>query len=282
MKNVSDRIYFLLFFIAFLSGCQRSIIWHLNAAGTLKDEEGVCFTAIVSGTYYNGVIPAYDTAYVTVNVNVFTTGNYVISTDMQNGFRFIDSGVFNSAGMHTVKLKPVGKPISNKLTNFTITFDTSTCSLSLDVKDSSLLYADSELNTWEYIDVQTGIHYHGIINATYYLFTQISGLLSLRQEPEKYGDTSFQIGIVYPTEEITTGSFKTDTSNNVSLSANGKCINCAWNVAYVYTGAVATINVESYDASTGIIKGTFSGTTINWKNEIAPIKEGRFKARIKK
>ena len=282
MKNISNKIYFLLFFIAFLSGCQRSITWYLNATGTLKDEEGTCLTDIVSGTYYNGITPGYDTAYVTVNVNVFTTGEYIISTDMQNGFRFIDSGVFNSTGMHTVTLKPEGKPALNNLTNFTITFDTSSCYLSVDVKDSSLLHPDLELNAWEYTDVQSGIQYHGIINATYFLVTPISGLLSLRQEPKNNSDTNFQIGLVYPDENITTGSFTTDISNNVSLSANGQCINCAWNVAYELTGAIATINVESYDASTGIMEGSFSGTTINWNNEIAPIKNGRFKALIKR
>ena len=74
----------------------------------------------------------------------------------------------------------------------------------------------------------------------------------------------------------------TDSLNNIALSAQGKCINCAWNVMYALTGALTTIVVKSYDPVTGIIKGTFSGTTVDGNNEIAPINKGEFSAIVKK
>jgi len=51
---------------------------------------------------------------------------------------------------------------------------------------------------------------------------------------------------------------------------------------YALTGALTTIVVKSYDPVTGIIKGTFSGTTVDGNNEIAPINKGEFSAIVKK
>lgn len=280
MKTLLNRFCLVFLITVLFLNCQRSISWNFKATGTLKDMQGICFTPFIKGDFYNGVALHSDNNYVEVNVNVFAPGNYVVSTDIQNGLSFADSGVFNNIGIQTIKLKPIGTPAAIATTNFTMRFDTSVCSFSLNVKDSSLLH--DSLNTWHYTDVNTGIYYHGIFNATYFTVTPSSGLLSLRQEVKQYGDSNFQIGIVYPTAEITTGTFTTDLLNNVSLSINGTCINCAWNVMYVLTGAIATIVVESYDTSTGIIKGSFYGSTVNWNNEIAPIKKGRFSALIKR
>ncbi len=280
MKTLLNKNIFLFLMPFLFSACQRTISWDFKATGTLKDAQSICFPANISGTFYNGITPGSDTAYVEVKVNVFSTGNYTISTDVQNGLRFFDSGFFNTTGIHVVKLKPVGTPVNIVPINFTVSFDTSFCLFTLDVKDSALL--DKSLNTWQYTDIKSGITYHGIFNATYFLVTPESGLLSLRQETNIPGDTTFEIGIVYPTENITTGMFTTDAHNNVSLSTQGRCINCAWDVMYALSGAITTIVVESYNPQNGIIKGTFSGTTVNWNNELAPIDKGKFSAVIKK
>ena len=272
------------FFISMLllsAGCQRSITWYFDATGSLKDKQGNCFASAITGTFYNGITPGNDTAYVEIIVNVFTIGYYKIYTNVQNGLQFADSGVFNSAGVQHVKLKPLGIPAAIMPTAFNIYFDTSLCSFTLDVKDSSILHNDPSLNTWKFTDVKSGIQYHGIFNATYFLVTPESGLLSLRKEASFPGDTTFEIGIVYPSEAITTGTFTTDSLNNVALSTQGRCINCAWDVMYALSGAVTTIVVESYDPSTKIIKGSFEGTSVNWNNEVAPIKDGKFSARLK-
>jgi len=280
MKTLLNKNIFLFLMPFLFLACQRTISWDFNATGTLKDAQSICFPANISGTFYNGITPGSDTAYVEVKVNVFSTGNYTISTDVENGLRFFDSGFFNTIGIHVLKLKPVGTPVNIMPVSFTVSFDTSFCSFTLDVKDSALL--DKSLNTWQYTDIKSGITYHGIINATYFLVTPEAGLLSLRQETSIPGDTIFEIGIVYPTENITTGMFTTDSRNNVSLSTQGRCINCAWDVMYALSGAITTIVVESYNPQNGIIKGTFSGTTVNWNNELAPIDKGKFSAVIKK
>ena len=268
----------LCVFILFISaGCQRSIYWDFGAKGTLKDEAGICFPSAVSGTFYNGITPD-DSAFIEVKVNVFSPGTYAISTDLQNGLRFFDSGSFTTTGFHLIKLKPIGKLVSPVPTNFTIRFDTSACSFMLDVIDSATLNKD--INTWRYTDTKNGITYHGIINATHYLSTSSGNLLSLRQESFNANDTTFQVGVAFP-GAISPGIYKTDTLNNFALSVNGRCINCAWGVMYKLKGALTIIEVRSYDPSTRIIKGTFSGTTVDWYDTIAIVKDGSFSAIIK-
>src|SRR3954468_16967547 len=114
MKRKNTFKKFTLFLFIFFIGvsCQRTISWDFSAKGTLKNDGGFCFPSSVSGTFYNGITPESDSAFVEVKVNVFSPGTYIISTDAQNGLRFVDSGSFNTIGIHVVRLKPTGKPVS--------------------------------------------------------------------------------------------------------------------------------------------------------------------------
>lgn len=274
------RIFYLLSVLPSIS-CQRGISWEMKATGTLKDAGGICFPVMVYGTYYNGISPA-DSNYLEVTVNVFSPGVYNIFTNTENGLSFSDSGVFSSSGLHVLKLKPTGMPVSVMPVDFALSFDTSACSIALDIHDSAALHDDIPLNTWRFTDINDQRTYSGIINATHFLITPLSTLLSVRQEANNPGDTTFEIGLVFPTGVITPGIFKTDSLNNMAFSTQGRCINCAWDVMYKLTGALTTIYVDSYDPVTDVIRGRFSGTTTNWDNEIAPIKDGRFAAVVKK
>jgi hypothetical protein len=51
---------------------------------------------------------------------------------------------------------------------------------------------------------------------------------------------------------------------------------------YVLKGVITTISVDSYDAQTNLIKGSFSGTTVDWNDEVVSIKDGKFSAIVKK
>jgi len=277
-KKCFKEKHLLLFIFFSLTACQRTISWDFSAKGTLKDAAGICFPSSISGTFYNGIAAGTDTAFIQVKVNVTSRGTYIISTDVQNGLRFFDSGTFNNTGIYLVKLKPFGKAIAPVPTNFIIRFDTSTCPFALNVQDSSSL--DKDLNTWKYTDTKNGITYRGVINRTYFLATSANNLLSLREETTDPNDTTFQIGIAFQ-GALGPGTYKTDTLNNFALSTKGRCINCAWGVIYKLKGAVTTIVIKSYDPVTKIIKGTFSGTTVDWYNSVATVEDGEFSAVIK-
>src|SRR5207244_1654724 len=89
------------------------------------------------GTFYNGVTPGSDTAFVEIQVNVDSIGSYRIYTDLQDGFMFADSGFFSTSGINTIRLKPIGTPILNITTNFTVRFDTTACNFTVNVHDST-------------------------------------------------------------------------------------------------------------------------------------------------
>lgn len=107
------------------------------AKGSLYDSTGECMPISVYGTYYNGVIPGPDTCYVEISLAVTQPGYYHIITDSANGFWFADSGYVTSAGVSTLQLKAVGKPILNVPTNFIIKFDTTICGFTVNVQDST-------------------------------------------------------------------------------------------------------------------------------------------------
>src|SRR6476620_8276294 len=141
MKNIFGGIIVIGCFLLFFS-CQKEYSFEKEATvggakGSLKDSLGNCLPYSVDGTFYNGVTPGADTAFVDIQVNVDSACNYRIYTDLQNGFMFADSGFFNTTGIITVRLKPIGTPILNIPANFTVTFDTTACGFSINVQDST-------------------------------------------------------------------------------------------------------------------------------------------------
>ena len=278
--NTMQIFALVLFAIAF--GCQKELSFEGNIAkGTLKDSFGVCFPQTLHGTFYNGVTPGADTAYIEVKVNVIKTGSYSIRTDTQNGFGFADSGIFNSAGINIIKLKSTGTPIAHVPTNFTIRFDTSACPLAINVYDSATFKSDTlPLYNWKFTDTKKGLTYRGILENNY-IMSSFNVLVLSTKDAKGPGDTSFVIRIGLPTGIITPGIYETDdpTTGLAFTTFNGACLNCAgggW--IPIFAGGTVTINITFYDQATKIIKGNFSGVTIDFFNEIATIKDGEFTA----
>lgn len=104
-----------------------------DAVFTLTGGHGACTSAVVAGTYTNGVFlnPAVNT--MTIQVNVGTTGVYSIATNTVNGFSFSSSGNFTTTGSQTVVLQGNGTPIAAGATNFIVSGSTSTCTITVNV-----------------------------------------------------------------------------------------------------------------------------------------------------
>ncbi len=264
--------------LLFAAGCRKEYSYEYTPANTLKDVEGICLPSAVHGDFFKNTRLDNDTGYIELQVNVIVTGAYLITTDLQNGFQFADSGTFNATGLQTVHLRAIGTPVDTGYTNFTVCYDTSCCPLSVHVSEASAIELPD--NSWQYTDVSNDKTYSGNFNSTEYLTTPISTLVSLRKLVVTPADTSFEISFVFPPTGIETGSFTTEKENAWSYSYNGVCVNCAWEVAYVLYGAISNIVVTDYDKLTKTIKGTFSGTAVNGENEVVAIKDGKFKAII--
>lgn len=282
----------LSFFI--IPSCQKEVSKETGndslfvAGGSLKDSNNICLKDSVHGTFYNGVTPGGDTAYLEVQVNVTNTGSYTISTDQQNGFLFSATGFFTSTGINTVLLKPIGTPILQKLTDFAISFDSTVCLVSVDVKDSTGSGAGgidttggggtdtttTGLNTWKFTASDTS-NLSGdataVFTTTVFNSLQISGFTSIL-------DTVMFIIINFPTAAITPGNYITSNANVFSLSSltNGPIYK-----ADASTGAaldVVNLVISSYDPITKIVTGTFSGSAQDILGNSVPITKGAFKA----
>ncbi len=286
VRNTTQMLSFIILILAYGCGKELSFENHI-ASGTLKDSFGSCFPNTVHGTLYNGLTPGADTMYMEVQVNVLKTGSYKVYTDTQNGLQFIDSGIFNDTGTNIIKLKPNGIPLAAVPTDFTIRFDTSICSLTVNVRDSSILHQNDATDTlppynWKFTDTKRGKTYKGLFEVNYILTLGLAKILVLAtKDPQVPGDSSFMINLALPTGVITTGAFSTDTPPNgiVFKTFSDACVNCAGGgLIPASSGATVIIIITAYDPTTRIVKGTFSGTSIDWFNEVAPIKDGEFSA----
>ena len=264
------------------TGCRKEYSLEYQPTNTLKDAQGICLPSVIHGSFFKSIGLDNDTAYLELQVNVAVTGSYFITTDLQNGFQFANSGTFNTTGLQTVHLKPTGNPVDSGYTNFTVCYDTSCCPVSVHVSGASANESTGELpdNAWQYTDVSNGKKYSGNFNATYYSATPVSTLVSLRKQTITAADTSFEISFVFPPTGIKTGTFTTEKDNAWSYSHSGVCVNCAWEVAFQLYGAITNIVVTGYDPLTKTIKGTFSGTTITGESKVVSIRDGKFKTVI--
>jgi hypothetical protein len=263
------------------------------ATGSLKDEFGECLAVNLTGTFYNGVVAGSDTAYVALEVNVTGVGKYSISSDVQNGFFFVDSGFFNNTGLQTIRLKQVGAAILPIPTDFVVSFDTSICSFQVLVQDSAgvdfpddttggedntFTLADSiPDNSWTFID--DTVLFGGVVDVTDFV-TDLSFNLLISGTLSSSTDTLFTSIIGFSNNAIDTGNYTTNsffTSMNFSTSAGLSLLSANLSTA---PAAVVTFKVESYDSSTGLIKITFSGNALKEGGTITEIKRGAIRATI--
>lgn len=294
MKRKTLVIFALLCSIFFVYSCSKELslensISVFSAEGSLWDSSDNCLPDSVYGTFYTGVQPGADTAYVEIQVNVSVAGSYSISTDLQNGFMFADSGFFATTGINTVQLKPIGTPILIQPTVFTVSFDSSTCFFSVNVKDSTgtglggVEPVDSTNlsdTAWKFsVGANT---YNGNIESAFILDTLGLKYLTIVGTNSPTGDTAFLAGIFF-TGAVEPGTYTTESQAQLYLTT----VDGLGNYTIIYqadpatsAAAVTTITITAYDSTTGIITGTFSGNAIDSAGNTVSISNGSFKARI--
>jgi hypothetical protein len=186
------------------------------AKGSLVGEYGGCYPYTVHGTYYNG-IPAPDSNYVEINVDVTSPGSYRITTQQENGVSFSASGIFNDTGLNVVHLKSTGTFLADTIIDFHTSFDSTSCVFRVSIEDSAeLSIAD---NTWEFTagghryqgtGHAVGTNYHG---GTYYFafYGSMPG----------YSDTSLTIKYrTFATDPVSCSNPTTGDANYVRFTTS--------------------------------------------------------------
>jgi len=231
------------------------------------------------GTFYDGITPGRDTAYIIVNVNVTTAGSYYIVSNTVNGVYFSDSGNFTTAGLNTIKLKPVGAPVSIGSNSYTISFDSSTCYFNLTVQDSTgtglghgvtpvvgntgvLLFSASAGDTTLSTDAAATLVSSGSIND-----------LSITGQTAG-GDTTINIVI-----SLTSGTIP--SSGQFSASAGNVTLQVTTASGTVYSGiniagVTLTVNIISYNSSSKQLIGNFAGVVKTTSGRNATLSAGSF------
>ncbi|MEP6700972.1 MAG: hypothetical protein ABJA85_06640, partial [Bacteroidota bacterium] len=101
--------YFLAIAVVLSIGCQKELSIEASnspARGSLQDDvSGDCLPKTVNGAYIAGtaLVPANNT--IAVQINVTTTGSYLVYTDTVNGYFFRATGTFTTLGANTVTLR---------------------------------------------------------------------------------------------------------------------------------------------------------------------------------
>ncbi len=102
------------------------------STGSLKsDVTGDCLPKTVAGAYEKGVELDGTENYIEIQVDVSQGGAYLITSDTLNGISFKATGVFTNTGLQTIKLKGSGTPFVDGIANFTIFYDTTSCTVAV-------------------------------------------------------------------------------------------------------------------------------------------------------
>lgn len=276
---------FVVCCISFLFSCQKELSTEtdstLVAQGSLWDTASDCLPSTVHGTFYNGITPGSDTAYVEIQVNVTQTGSYNITSDVQDGIKFLDSGFFSNTGINTVRLKPIGAPIIPVSTIFNISFDTSFCSFTINVQDSTgtgLGGQDStgtggNYGTWQFTTDSgqsfQGTFYSASIEKDSLIWGTGNQMLLLQGYTSASTDSAITLILYLPNGVITPGTYSSQSlpPSNASLFAFNFTIVNGGSGDPIYealpastTGSNITITIADYNSATHIVTGTFSGT----------------------
>ena len=133
MKLLTGLMFSILFTFL-LSSCQKELHFPAHdAQGTLKaDSSSDCLPSLVHGTFIQHAVLG-DTNYIELDVNVTLTGQYSIQSDTLNGYSFSGSGNFDSTGINRVRLYAAGTALSPGINTFAIHFDSSICSIAINV-----------------------------------------------------------------------------------------------------------------------------------------------------
>jgi len=259
-----------------------------TATGSLKDSSGNCLLSTVYGTYYNGVPTNSDTNFVQVQVNVATAGSYTIATVTQNGFAFKDSGYFATPGINIIRIRASGTPIAPTETIFSITFDSTTCSFSIPVKDSTGTglgtptpsYASD--TAWHFAE---GSHYyHGRIDTAYTFDTTVGSIsariLEIQGSTAAAHDSVFLVGVTFTGGTIQTGTYPTTSFAGFKFLGSFNLADTVYSATFQTPSVTSNITISSYDAATKIIKGTLTGTALNKSGGTVNITNGKFEAKL--
>ena len=297
-KKASCFAILILFNFLLLFSCQKELkvepTANQIAVISLTGYDGICLNDSVHGTYYSNITPGSDTCFIAIQANVIKAGSYNIFTNTQNGLSFADSGFFNETGLHTVLLKPEGTPESSKFTIFSLKDDSSICTFTLEVKDTSKNEPVNQnpdtsagdpnangINAWQFTTDDGS--FSGFFD-TAKLVTDVatgSTYLKLSGKTNNTKDSVLRLKVVFPGPEIKLGTYQTQGESASSFRFLDKNKN---DIYYTdnnpASASLVNINIILYNQETHIIEGLISGRVNNSRGYAAIVIKGAFETTV--
>ncbi|MEP7253935.1 MAG: hypothetical protein ABI683_16190, partial [Ginsengibacter sp.] len=128
------------------------------ASYTLDGDPAACISANVQGAFIKGT-SLDSNNFIQVNVNVTTPGTFSISTNTVNGYSFSASGFFTTTGEQIVTLKGAGTPAVAGLDGFTLSGNSSACTIPVTVTTGYVPVTNGDYfpltyqSYWHYADI---------------------------------------------------------------------------------------------------------------------------------
>jgi hypothetical protein len=256
-----------------------------TAKGSLHDLSGNCYTATILGNYYTGV-KVTDSNYVQVQVNVTSAGNYTIASDTANGFSFTNAGTFTTTGLQTIKLKAAGTPNLNQNTDFIISFDSTICSFTVLVQDSTGIPggggATASDTAWQFTEGPK--YFHGPIDTAFTFDTIVSGVkyttVQVQGGTAATRDSVLLLAVTFPNGVITPGTYPTTSFSVFKFFGSSDPTDTLYSATFLTTTVATTVQVTAYNSTTRVIQGTFTGTAKTKSGSSATITGGKFAAKL--
>jgi len=272
-------LFIAIAFICVLTTCKKEYSYEggpaiTNDSATYSPEgfPNACLNTKVSGEYITR-IKLTSSNFITLMVNVSKTGLYQIATPPLNGISFSAIGKFTNTGVQGVVLQATGTPQLPGVYEIPVTAGIGACSFSITVNSPAI--QTQALNSWEF--AQNNKTYSGYFDGA--LTTNVNGSLVLTLvglTPTK--DTAISILVDIPGSAVKTGNYS--SKNNATFVFFDNLGNNIFFSDKNHLNVELIVIIASYDATTQIISGTFSGTAMNRLNESVPITNGKFRAKL--
>lgn len=202
-----------------ISSCQKELNFDDTltgqSKGSLKKDTTDCYPSTVQGEYI--VDSALNsTNFIDLQVNVTTTGYYVIYSDTVNGYYFRGNGTFGNVGLNSVRLYGYGTPEHSQPDPFIIRYDTSLCIVDVDVTTTGIqaVYTFGGAG---------GTCSNVSLGGTYTMGTALNSTNTAQVDlqistPGNYSITTTQVnGVIFSA----TGEFLDTTPSTVTLTGSG-------------------------------------------------------------
>lgn len=249
------------------------------AAFTFEGSPGPCANATVQGSYTAGSFLTVADK-VTIQVNVTTAGSYTIASAPVNGITFSKSGIFTTTGAQTVELQGTGTPTAAGNHQFPLVSATSSCAFTVGVNPASGGGGSTSPDSaWSFNE--GSLFLFGRVDTAFLATTAgVGTVLNIWGSTYHTGDSLLSIYVDMPGSTIQPGTYFTSSNAHFFFAFNGGNPLPFYSAEPTTNNAVLSIVITSYNSTTRVVQGTFSGNAQGSLGTHVPITNGKFRATV--